>query len=105
LRSKILCVFVSPELLYLISCWYFSDQAVYFLDLIKIGDKSALWCSDNGCGESFVDLVKEYSSRARRFIVEDEKLRTLIKSKLVSRWLLVIFLCLCMHDHSLFIYC
>lgn len=59
-----------------------THRAVYFLDLIKTGDKSALWCSDNGCGESFVDLVKEYSSRARRFIVEDEKLRTLIKSKL-----------------------
>jgi hypothetical protein len=57
---------------------------VYFLDLIKFGDKSAVWCSD-GSGESFADLVKEYSSRAKRFIVEDEKIRRLIKSNAI--WL------------------
>lgn len=83
-----------------------SHQVVYFLDLIKCDGKSALWSSSScGDGVSFVDLVKEYSSRARRFIVEDEELRERIKSDLVSRCLLVIFLCHCMHDHCLFIYC
>jgi len=79
--------------LYLISCWYFSHQAALFLDLIKVDDKSAVWSSD-GSGESFAYWAKEYSSGAERFIVGDEKLRRLIKSNLVSRWLLVIFVSL-----------
>ena len=87
--------------MYLISCWYFSHQAALFLDLIKVDDKSAVWRSDDGpvwsCdgpGESFAYWAKEYSSGAERFIVGDEKLRRLIKSNLVSRWLLVIFVSL-----------
>jgi len=62
---------------------YATDRVVYFLDLIKCDGKSALWSSSScGDGVSFVDLVKEYSSRARRFIVEDEELRERIKSDL-----------------------
>lgn len=71
--------------------WYFSYQGVCYLNLIKFDEKTDVGRS-NGLGERLAYWVNEYSSKAKRFVVEDKKLRHLIESNLV-RCFLVIYFC------------